>query len=362
MKSALLSVHLSYLLSPNISFLSLFSSSSPSFLVLKKRQVGDRRDDKQQKRAVETTIMASLSSSPLSVLPVVLSLAIALVSYRLFHVRVNTNSHPIAAACASSSDFQCFSSDRLERHLDATFAGFVARSSFGIILEDSLVGGVNAETGETNRRVAETLMRDISAVYVQVCAELGIETALGKGKGGDESFPSDSELQEPRHFDAYSYAQFKVAAARVTTAKGRRALTERAGQRLLGMMRELVGTNPTGDPEDLIHMKESLSEVLAAFKRVGYVLDSGITWPADALDKWQETRNLTFQYWMRDPVILPSARRLFQEEGFAQHFSSRTIESLFAGYMTIAREDENFDPREHPDDHVVEQWTVNSAF
>ena len=98
---------------------------------------------------------------------------------------------------------------------------------------------------------------------------------------------------------------------------------------------------------------------------MGYVLDSGTYWPDGVKEVWgtsEEARSegVTFQYWMKDPVILPSARRLFQEEGFAQHFSSRTIESLFAGYMAEAREDHDFDPRDHPDDHVVEQWTLKA--
>mmetsp|Transcript_2072 Transcript_2072/g.5749 ORF Transcript_2072/g.5749 Transcript_2072/m.5749 type:complete len:310 (-) Transcript_2072:82-1011(-) len=261
----------------------------------------------------------------------------------------------------SDLDFQCFSAERKRRRLDATFAGFVARASFASILEDSQVGGVDSQTGDTDKQVARGLLSEVSATYARVCRELGIESELDLGGDKGDGFPSAETLQDPRRFDAYSYAQFKAAAGRVRGQKARRALTERAGVRLLGMMREMAGVSPTGDPDDLSSMKENLEKVLHVFQEVGYVLDSGITWPEGASQEaWEATHDLTFQYWMRDPVILPSARRLFAEEGFAQHFSSRTIESVFAAYLAEAREDPHFDPRDHPDDHVVEQWTVKA--
>ncbi|UPQ98740.1 hypothetical protein HOP50_03g20460 [Chloropicon primus] len=269
--------------------------------------------------------------------------------------------------CRSPRDWQCFSGPRRERLLDPTFAGFVARASFAAIVEDSSVGGV--KSGETDKAVARELLGRVNELYSLAAHDLGLEPPppprVDDDDGDEEEdggslFPSNEDLRQPEVFDAYSYAQFAAAAEILEGRRERRGLTERAGQRILSMMRELAGVDPSGDPSDLREMQQSLDKVLDAFVRVGYVLDSGLIWPQNAEEIYERTGELTFQYWMKDPVILPSARKLFTEQGFAQHFSSRTIESLFAGYMVEAREDDDFDPREYPDDRVVEQWTLKA--
>ena len=95
-------------------------------------------------------------------------------------------------------------------------------------------------------------------------------------------------------------------------------------------------------------LQTRLDALLAKLVDVGYVKHSSIRWPEGAGEEWAAAGQASFEYVMDDPVILPSAQRLFAEEGFAQHFSSRTIEAFFANYMIDAREDEAFDPREHP--------------
>ena len=258
--------------------------------------------------------------------------------------------------CNGEGDWQCFSPDRQKRKLDPTFAGYVVRSSFAALLEDSAVGGVNQETGETDKGRAREILVEIDLEYDKARRDLG----LPDQRRGDDGFPANEDLRDSRVFDAYSYAQFKVAERRLTASRERRAITERAGVRLLSMMRELARVDPSGDASDLDAMRESLSKILRVFVDVGYVLGSGTSWPENAKEEYEKNGAVTFQYWMKDPVILPSARKLFAEEGFAQHFSSRTIENLFAGYMTRAREDEDFDPRDWPDDRVVEQWSLTS--
>jgi hypothetical protein len=303
-------------------------------------------------------------------LSVVLALGVALFALAPFFFSSDQHAAQVEEESATSIEMKksgwvfphSFSAERETSLLDETFAGYVVRSSFGALLEDAQVGGLIE--GETNKALGLELLREINEVYEQVREEVGL-ISQKKKEGGDD-FPSSAVLSDARNFDAYSYAQFKVAARRVRGERERLALTQRVGQRLLQMMRELVGVDPSGDPEDLRGMQDSLSKILGAFQSVGYVLDSGTYWPEGVEGDWasqaQRDEGVTFQYWMKDPVILPSARRLFQEEGFAQHFSSRTIESLFAGYLTEAREDEDFDPRDHPDHHVVEQWTLKAAF
>ena len=263
--------------------------------------------------------------------------------------------------CATATDWQCFSSGRRERQVDETFAGYVARASFAAIMEDPQVGGVDPNTGETDEAIAQAFVRRVTVLYEGERKKLGLGKAAPRDAKDDAMFPPLEELKSPEAFDAYSYAQFAAAAETLAGGRERRALTERVGKRILLLLRQITGVEATGDPSDFKHMQRSLDDLLGAFAKCGYVLDSGLVWPEDAEAVYAKTRELTFQYWMRDPVILPSARRLFREQGFAQHFSSRTIEGLFAGYGVVAREDSDFDPREWPDDRVVEQWTLKAG-
>lgn len=113
----------------------------------------------------------------------------------------------------------------------------------------------------------------------------------------------------------------------------------------------------SGNPKDLIAIKEGLQKIIDYFKGVGYVKDAKIIWEVD--DRaWLEKGEGTFYYVMIDPAILPSAQRLYREMGFAQHFSSRVIEAFFDEFKVDAKEDKSFDPTQYDAEKVVEKWTM----
>lgn len=66
-------------------------------------------------------------------------------------------------------------------------------------------------------------------------------------------------------------------------------------------------------------------------------------------------------YEMGYPIILPSAVYLYETMGEAQHHSSRTIEELFKRVGYHAAEVDDFDPREHPSELVIELWEIRPA-
>eukprot|EP00854_Cymbomonas_tetramitiformis_P015876 gene15876-18826_t len=123
-------------------------------------------------------------------------------------------------------------------------------------------------------------------------------------------------------------------------------------------MKAYLRIETSSDPDDLEDMQYWLDLIIGKFIEVGYLKDGGVDWPKKAAKTWSDTSELSFIYWMEDPVILPSAQRLFDEFGFAQHFSSRTIQHLFDNYLVDAAEDDTFDPREHDANKVVEKWTI----
>ena len=209
------------------------------------------------------------------------------------------------------------------RALDPVFASFVMRSSFAAILEDPAVGGTR-DGGAADEGVVRGLMARIRDVYCDETRGKPPSCAAGEESG----FPPREEVTQPNLFDVYSYAQFKVAAAKIADGGDRRKLTERVGTRLLDMISELVGGLAiSGDPDDLEGMRTALEAVLGAFKRVGYVERSWVTWPEPeaARTSWESDRQFAFLYHMSDPVILPSAQRLFAEEGFAQVRAHRIV-------------------------------------
>eukprot|EP00899_Mesostigma_viride_P013181 jgi/Mesvir1/21864/Mv04241-RA.1 len=196
--------------------------------------------------------------------------------------------------------------------------------------------------------------KDVAVEYIDYCKRRGLP-APSALEALEE--PVEPKLSDPRYFDAYSYAQFKVAARYVRDPKARHRITQRMGRRLLEMVLALAQRTPSGDADDREMIQDLADTVLKTFKAWGYISDGGIIWPKTIAEDWEDGQ-AKFQYWMADPVILPSAQALYAEENFAQHFSSRTLEALFMTFGIVAHESDDFDPREFSKDRIVEQWTL----
>lgn len=113
---------------------------------------------------------------------------------------------------------------------------------------------------------------------------------------------------------------------------------------------------------------KKLEQICAIFVRVGYynqarilfsVWDKNETYFFDEAD-FLAGKKVYLGYKMVDPVIMPSATRLFVEYGGAQHFSSRTIQACLKE-SGVEGGEINFDPREHDTANVVELWEIQKV-
>mmetsp|Transcript_21300 Transcript_21300/g.25645 ORF Transcript_21300/g.25645 Transcript_21300/m.25645 type:complete len:285 (+) Transcript_21300:170-1024(+) len=246
---------------------------------------------------------------------------------------------------------------RNDQRLDGQWAEYMLKMSWSTIVEDYDLLGDRVPKDDPNYdwyvQRTHKLMEEVGELYSNEIEKLGLSPPRGPTE-----FPSDPELTSATYFDLYSYAQFKVMSRYITCSRQRFRITERIGRRSLEMMRAYLDLDPSGDADDLKDMMYWLEKILQKLKDVGYVTDAGITWPPNPDKTWEKEGELEFDYWTENPVILPSTQRLFSEEGFAQHFSSRTIEQLFAAYLVEARESPDFDPNDHSKERVVERWRI----
>ncbi len=112
--------------------------------------------------------------------------------------------------------------------------------------------------------------------------------------------------------------------------------------------------------------RSGMSELLKYFIEVNYLSDGKIHfdptehWKGFDQKKWKEEGVGECLYEMNGGIIYDSAVKLFKQFGFAQHYSSRTLESLLLLKYTIAgREDPNFNPAEHIMEKAIERWVLN---
>jgi|GEM_PF-6137040 len=166
-------------------------------------------------------------------------------------------------------------------------------------------------------------------------------------------------LTQPKSFDEYSYLIFKKIAEAVPEHKSRIEFTENVGDEIYKKIEILKNIHHSGDPDDIRGWVKMLYEVGGYFREVGYVTGFGFRF--DGIfneDKWKKQGEGNFIYTMKDPVILESAKRLFQEEGFAQHTSSRTIQAGFKRYNIEGSETKDFDPTKFKLEPVEELWEI----
>jgi len=156
-------------------------------------------------------------------------------------------------------------------------------------------------------------------------------------------------------FDIYSYAVFKSVVKYIDHEK-RIIFTQLIGKKIYDHIKKTKNISVT-DPNNVYEIKKMLEEIISFFEENGYVESAYIDWSCFDEEKWKEQGNATLIYIMDSPVILSSAKRLFNEEKFAQHFSTRTFESAFLACGIDGRETDDFKLNEN-DTMIKERWEL----
>lgn len=151
-----------------------------------------------------------------------------------------------------------------------------------------------------------------------------------------------------KEFDEASYQIFLEGLKYVKNKKTIDKITQRIGKKIFEYFKKNNKFLLTGNPDDIKSWRTDLGKLLKCLIHIGYLEDGKIIWKSKK----------EFLYQMKDPVILPSATKLYNRYGIAQHYSSRTIEALFATYQIRARENPDFNPNKYSKDLVIEQWTI----
>ncbi len=189
-------------------------------------------------------------------------------------------------------------------------------------------------------------------------------------------------------FDALSYAftraAFQLIAAHCEASgqsveNERRLFTQHVGRRFFSQLEQHLGLElpPTMATEEQFQaLQTAIAQVGHFLSKEGYLRDH-FAFTFDVHAEFNGRRieqnggDLLAQLACRDqayalyemgfPIILPSAVYLHQTIGEAQHYSSRTIEELFARVGLEARETDDFDPSGFPSDLVIELWEIRSS-
>lgn len=157
-------------------------------------------------------------------------------------------------------------------------------------------------------------------------------------------------------FDNYSYFFFKTLSKKLSKDKVIE-ITKEIGEEIYFFIKRFYKLE-SGNPEKIRKLKESLSLVLEYFVTNGYVNGAEISWDKFKDKDWCENKKSIFELIMQDPIILKSAKRLFAEEGFAQHYISRTIEAALLDFKINGSETKDFDPRKFKKERVIETWEI----
>jgi hypothetical protein len=141
----------------------------------------------------------------------------------------------------------------------------------------------------------------------------------------------------------------------------------------LNILRHFVETRgmPSIDKSDLVNanaLQSLIDPLVQYFVDANYICSGAVyfgetnlgefNWPGFDEKRWIEEGKGEFYYELRDAVILPSAKKLFEKYGTAQHYSSRTMEALLLSRGIEGREDPSFDPRQFSMDLVLEHWQL----
>jgi hypothetical protein len=162
--------------------------------------------------------------------------------------------------------------------------------------------------------------------------------------------------QTPSEFDKHSYLLFKTIAKIIIGHQERLQLTLDVGTYIYSRIRKITNTSPQNNIQDI---KNTLDSIIAYFVSVGYMKYAYIDWSCLDIDRWEREGKGTFIYHMSEPIIFESAKRLYREDGFAQHISSRVFQAGLRDIDVIGCEDENFNPNTHKENDVQELWMIH---
>lgn len=165
------------------------------------------------------------------------------------------------------------------------------------------------------------------------------------------------DLEEPAKFDRYSLLIFKSIIKHVPGEEQRDKITVMIGKGIYGSIKERYRL-PAGESRDTEEIRKNLEKVIQYFADNGYVDSAQIVWDRFNERVWEERGRSQIELVMAKPVILPSAQRLYGENGFAQHYLSRTIEAALKDFSVIGREANDFNPKDFSSDRVVELWEL----
>lgn len=164
-------------------------------------------------------------------------------------------------------------------------------------------------------------------------------------------------LEDPTKFDHYSWLFFKSISRYISGGEQRDRITAIIGRKIYSHIKHEYAL-VAGGSDDLDKMRSNLEQVIRFFVDSGYVDSAQVVWNRFNDEVWEERGRSQVELVMTKPVILPSAQRLYNEEGFAQHYLSRTIEAALEDFSVAGRETKNFNPNQSSSDRVVELWEL----
>jgi hypothetical protein len=165
--------------------------------------------------------------------------------------------------------------------------------------------------------------------------------------------------QPPFIFDTHSYFVFKILAQKITHHQERLKLTIDIGDYIYNHIKQITNNFPKNN--SIKDIKETLDLIINYFVNVGYMKGAYIDWDHIDTNKWEKDGKGTFYYNMKEPIILRSAQKLYREEGFAQHISSRVIQAGLRDCYVVGCEEEGFNPNLHTKKNVQERWIIQKV-
>lgn len=164
-------------------------------------------------------------------------------------------------------------------------------------------------------------------------------------------------LRIPKIYDLHSYSLFKAISKYLKNSNEKLKFTQIVGREIY-LHIKLLNKLKESNSEDLTNLKKNLLKIIKFLEKSGYVQKARIDWKYFNRKDWKNEGKTHLIYFMKNPVILPSAQRLFKEEGFGQHFSTRTMEYALLKNGIFGREDKKFDPNKFNIKSVAEVWNL----
>jgi len=179
-----------------------------------------------------------------------------------------------------------------------------------------------------------------------------------RGKGLEDIF-NHNVYSDPEIFDRHSYSFFKAFAEYVKDDDKRIRFTEEIGEyffKIIKKSTEISIMGPNGNNFEKI--KHNISEIISYLKQVAYFEDAKVDWTSFDKEKLENGGTTSFTYTIKNPVIYESARQLFNEEGFAQHYSTRIIQAALKEFGIHGKEEKKFNLLEFFSNNIKEKWEL----